>query len=180
MGAPRDRSTLTARFHPGRASAKRCATGTASTIPDVNEHHKQALGERLKRLRTQQGLTQATAANQAKCVTNSWRRWEQGRSAYQPWRVAAIASALGVPIAQLFVDEPVLAEIRVSEATLELVRNEGRAASEAAAARIASQLEPLIFQAATRPKTDSRPQRRRTRAEKLVIPQSKPRKREIA
>ena len=136
----------------------------------MNEDHKQALGARLKQLRSQAGLTQQTVAKTAHVTTQTIRVWEQGRVAYHPWRAPEIAAALGVPIAQLFVDEPVLAEIRLSEATLKRVRDEGRAASEDVAARLAAQLEPLIYQAATRPKQDGRAQRRRTRPEKLVVP----------
>jgi transcriptional regulator with XRE-family HTH domain len=145
----------------------------------VNEAHKAALGARLRRIRTQQGLTQDTVSKACQVHTNTVRVWEQGRVAYHPWRAPQIAAALGVPIAQLFVDEPVLAEIRLSEATLQAVRDQGRGASEAAAGRIAAQLEPLIFQAATRPKPDGRAQRRRTRPEKLNIPKSKPLRRTV-
>jgi hypothetical protein len=88
------------------------------------------------------------------------------------WRGQAIASALGVPTASLFTDAAVLAEIRVSDVTLGQIRREGRGACKAVAERLASLLEPLILQEATRPPVDvspgARPKRRRTRAEVLA------------
>ena len=51
-------------------------------------------------------------------------------------------------MAALFADEFVLAEVRVSDATIEQVRREGRPACREAAERLASRLEPLIWQEA--------------------------------
>jgi hypothetical protein len=66
----------------------------------------------------------------------------------------------------------VLAEVRVSDETIEQVRREGREASKEAAQRLASRLEPLIWQEATRPPVDvsagARPKRRRSREEVLA------------
>jgi hypothetical protein len=55
-----------------------------------------------------------------------------------------------VPVAALFADEVVLAEVRVSEATIEHVRHEGREACKEAAERLALRLERLIWQEAIR------------------------------
>jgi hypothetical protein len=75
-------------------------------------------------------------------------------------------------VASLPTDEVVLAEVRVSDATIEQVRREGRPACREAAERLASRLEPLIWQEATRKPVDispgARPKRRRTRAEVLA------------
>ena len=72
----------------------------------------------------------------------------------------------------MFTDEVVLAEVRVSKETIEQVRREGRDASKEAAERLASRLEPLIWQEATLPPVDvspgARPKRRRTRTEVLA------------
>ena len=56
------------------------------------------------------------------------------------WRGQDVVSALGVPAASLFTDEVVLAEVRVSDATIEQVRREGQQACKEAAARLASRL----------------------------------------
>jgi hypothetical protein len=69
-----------------------------------------------------------------------------------------IASALGVPVAPLFTHEVVRAEVRVSEATIEQVRREGREASRQATERIASRLEPFSV-LGTDGRTDSMPVR---------------------
>lgn len=126
-------------------------------LAGMHEPEKQQLGHRIRRHRIQAGLTMETVAQAATISTQTLRGWERGEHAYQPWRVAGLASALGVPIAQLFVDELVLAEVRVSEETLERVRKTGREQAKAAADRIASQLEPLIWAAATQPPADVRP-----------------------
>jgi hypothetical protein len=65
--------------------------------------------------------------------------------------VGKIAQALNVPVAALFADDFVLAEVRVSDETMEQVRRDGREASKQAAERLASRLESLIWQEATRP-----------------------------
>lgn len=136
------------------------------------QSEKTALGQRLRLLRTQARLTKQQACRSTGVGLTAWTRWEQGTSAYRPWRAPRIAAALGVPVAQLFTDANVLAEIVVSEATLADVRNLGREHSRAAAERIAGQLEPLIYEAATRPAVDTSPgaraKRRRTRAEVLA------------
>jgi hypothetical protein len=75
-------------------------------------------------------------------------------------------------VASLFTDEVALAEVRVSGATIEQVRRDGHKVSRSAAERIASRLEPLIWQEATRPPVDlspgARPRRRRSRIEGLA------------
>ena len=123
----------------------------------MHEHAKHTLGQRLRRLRIQAGLTQNKVAPNAACSIQSLRGWERGDHAFLPWKAPLIASALGVPIAQLFTDELVLAEVRVSDETLERVRKDGRIVAGEAAERIAGQLEPLIWQAATRPPVDVSP-----------------------
>jgi hypothetical protein len=65
-----------------------------------------------------------------------------------------IASALAVPTGALFTDEVVVAEVRLSYETLQQIKREGREASRQAAERLASRLEPLIWQEATRPPVD--------------------------
>jgi hypothetical protein len=72
----------------------------------------------------------------------------------------------------LFTDEVVLAEVRVSDETIKRVRREGREACKEAAERLASRLEPLIWQEATRKPVDisagARPRPRRSREEVLA------------
>jgi hypothetical protein len=83
-----------------------------------------------------------------------------------------MARALQVPVALLLTDELVLAEIRVSDATLERVKREGRPAAQEAAQRIAARMEALLLAEASRPLVDvspgARPKPRRTRVEVLA------------
>lgn len=76
------------------------------------------------------------------------------------------------PLASLLTDELVLAEIRISDETLERVKREGKPAAEEAARRIAQGLEALLLAEAGRPPVDvspgARPKHRRTRAEVLA------------
>ncbi|MGD0713114.1 MAG: hypothetical protein ABSB24_02870 [Gaiellaceae bacterium] len=77
-----------------------------------------------------------------------------------------------MPVASLFRgDDDVLAEVVLSSATLEEIRRDGREAARSAAERLAAQLEPRIYEMATRKPVDARagarPKPRRTRAEKL-------------
>lgn len=75
-------------------------------------------------------------------------------------------------MAALFADGVVVAEIRLSDETIQQVHREGQQACKKAAERIASMLEPLIWQEATRKPVDispgARPKRRRSRVEVLA------------
>jgi hypothetical protein len=86
--------------------------------------------------------------------------------------LAAIAAAIGVPIASLVVDELVLAEIRLSPETLERIRREGRPAAIAAIDRVRENLIALAIAEATRPARDfspgARAKPRQTREQKLA------------
>ena len=55
-------------------------------------------------------------------------------------RGATIAQALNVPVAALFTDEVVLAEVRLSDETLQEIKRQGREASGEAAERLSSRL----------------------------------------
>ena len=127
---------------------------------------------RLRRIRLQQGLTVKAAAKIAGISETSYWCWESGRVTPKLWRAGAIARALGVPVAALFTDELVVAEVVVSAETVAAIRRDGRIASEAAARRIADQLEPLLWASATAPPVDvspgRRPKPRRTRPEVLA------------
>lgn len=128
--------------------------------------------KRLTRLRKQQGLTLEQVAREAKVALPTLSRYNSGRTTPSLAKGLELAQALGLPIAQLFTDDLVLAEVRVSPDTLERVRREGRQAARDAADRIAGGLEPLIWQEATRPPVDMRPgaraKPRRTREEVLA------------
>jgi transcriptional regulator with XRE-family HTH domain len=132
----------------------------------------EALATRIRTLRLQTGISQTTAANTAGVHVTSWRNWESGSKRPRLERGDEIAQALNVPVAALFADEVVLAEVRVSEETIEKVRREGRDASKQAAERLALRLEPLIWLEATRKPVDvsagARPRPRRSRAEVLA------------
>ncbi len=127
---------------------------------------------RLKRERLAAGHTQKTAAQQIGVSTATLQRWELGAHMPRPESAARIAPALGIPVARLFTDELVLAEVRVSAETLDRVKREGAPAAREAAKRIAQGLEALLLAEATRPPVDvspgARPKRRRSRAEVLA------------
>jgi transcriptional regulator with XRE-family HTH domain len=132
----------------------------------------ETLATRIRTLRHGAHVPIATAAKSAGVCDSTWRHWEQGTKRPRLERGAKIAQALNVPVAALFADEFVLAEVRVSDETIEQVRREGRPACKEAAERLASRLEPLIWQQATRKPVDispsARPKRRRSRAEVLA------------
>jgi len=142
--------------------------------------------ERIRQLRIAQGITLDAAARQAGVVGRSWSRWEAGDTKPALERAGAIARALNVPVASLFTDELVVAEIIVSKETIERIRAEGRTAAGDVAARLAAALEPAIWDAATRKPPDTRPgaraKPRRTRAERLteLNARPKPSKRSIS
>lgn len=129
-------------------------------------------GQRIRTIRLGQGLSADKAANAAGCHAQTYRNWEAGRTKPDLTRAGAIARALNVPVAALFTDELVIAEVIVSADTVARIRKEGRTAAADAARRLAAQLEPAIYDAATRKPADTRPgaraRPRRTRAERLA------------
>lgn len=127
--------------------------------------------ERLKALRLSQGIPQTVAANAAGVHISTWRAWERGHKTPRLLRGAAIASALGVPVAALFRDD-VVAEVVLSPTTIEAVRANGREECDRVAQRLAQQLVPAIWEAATKPlravSTPDRAKPRRTRAQVIT------------
>lgn len=143
-----------------------------SRFDPANEREEmRAFGRRLRENRLRAGLTYEQTARAAGTHHSTLLRYELGEGVPRPARLARIASALGVPVAQLVTDELILAEVRVSPETLDRVRSLGRPAAEEVARRIAANLEALLLAEATRPPVDlskgARPKRRRTRAEVL-------------
>lgn len=130
------------------------------------------LARRIRAARLAAGHTIADAARQTGVATLTWSRWELSRHTPRPWTLADAALTLGVPVASLLTDRLILAEVSVSDETLERVRREGAPAARAAAVRIAAQLEALLLAKASAPPVDvspgARPKRRRTRAEVLA------------
>jgi transcriptional regulator with XRE-family HTH domain len=114
-------------------------------------------GQRLRRRRLESGLTTKAVADLAHISKACYEVYEVGSQSCPSIRLAAIASAMGVPIASLHVDELVLAEIRLSPETLERIRREGRPAAEAAIARVSDNLVALALAEATRPPVDLSP-----------------------
>jgi transcriptional regulator with XRE-family HTH domain len=116
-------------------------------------------------------VTLETVARNAGVSVTSWRNWEAGRKAPRLVRGQAIASALGVPMAALFRSN-VVAEVVVSDETVQRIRSEGRGACADVAKRLAAQLEPAIYEAATRKPADLRAgvraKPRRSRAQVLA------------
>lgn len=129
-------------------------------------------GKRIRKLRLAQGLSVAKTAPVIGVSGQTLNRWEAGRTKPDLTRAGAIARALNVPVAALFTDELVIAEVVVSADTVARIRKEGRTAAAEAASRLAAQLEPAIYAAATRKPADTRPgaraKPRRTRAETLA------------
>jgi transcriptional regulator with XRE-family HTH domain len=136
--------------------------------------------ERLRALRIAQGITLVAASRQAGVASRSWSRWEAGSTTPKLWRCGAIARALNVPVAALFTDELVVAEIVVSAETVARIRKEGRSAAAETAQRLAQQLEPAIYDAATRKPVDTRAgaraKPRKTRAERLAELKARPKR----
>ncbi len=130
---------------------------------------RREIGQRIRTLRIHHGLTQKVASANASCTMQTWGRWEHGIRAPVFWRAPLIARGIGVPVAQLFTDELVLADVTVSKETLARVRKEGQPAADEVAARLAAALSALLVAAAERPRVTapkgSRPKKRRTRAE---------------
>lgn len=128
--------------------------------------------ERLRTLRLSNGITVQDASRNAKVSATSWNKWERGDVTPKLWRGHDIASALNVPVIALFTDELAIADVVLGSVTLADIRTNGRPACEAAAQRLAAQLEPAIWQAATRPAVSTRPgaraKPRRTRVEQLA------------
>ena len=133
--------------------------------------HENTLGIRIRTLRLTNGLTVDTAARSAGVSRTAWINWERGARVPALSRGAAIARALGEPVGALFASEPVF-EVALTRETVESVRRDGREAARVVAERIASQLEPAIYAAATRKPVDisggARPKPRRTRAQVLA------------
>ena len=129
-------------------------------------------GERIRKLRLTQGISVVKTAAVVGCHAETLRNWEAGRTKPDLTRAGAIARALNVPVAALFTDELVVAEIVVSAETVARIRKDGREACGDVARRLAEQLEPAIWQVVTRPAADTRPgaraKPRRTRAERLA------------
>jgi len=105
-----------------------------------------------------------------------WQVWEVGSRPYSARKLPDLASALGIPIASLLTDELVLAEVRISDETLERVKCEGRPAADEVAARIAQNLAALLLAQATAPARDfspgARARPRRSREEVLAARES--------
>jgi transcriptional regulator with XRE-family HTH domain len=127
---------------------------------------------RLRRLRLSQGITLVGAATATGVSKVTLTRWEAGSTKPDLTRAGAIARALNVPVAALFTDELVVAEIVVSAETVARIRKEGRPAAAETAQRLAKQLEAAIYDAATRKPIDTRAgaraKPRKTRAERLA------------
>lgn len=75
-------------------------------MPGTVEVHSSAkrFGANLKRLRVARGISQATLAAELDVSAPSVSGWEKGRARPKPDRMTALASLLGVPVAQLLVD----------------------------------------------------------------------------
>lgn len=135
-------------------------------------HEARTLGDRIRKARLTAGLTRAQVVQHCSFSEPTFVTYELGSQMPRSARVGEIAHSIGCPVAALFTDEVVLAELRVSPETLERVRSEGQSAAEDVAERMASSLVPLLLAEATRPPVDvrphARPKRRRSRAEMLA------------
>ena len=82
------------------------ATRQDQQIREAKER-RQAIGRRVAACRNGLGLTQEVVAERAKLTEATVRAVETGRRAPSIDSIAAIASALGVPVATLFADDVV-------------------------------------------------------------------------
>lgn len=150
-------------------------SGTPASLDPMSHPDQRAtFAAHLRRLRQASGLSIDTAAGHTGVTLTTWRRWEQGASTPRLYRGGAIARALGVPVAALFVDEVAgyraVSDVVLSPDGVERVKREGLPAAEALAALVAAQLPALILEAVRprRPSRDGRSKPRRTRAEVLA------------
>ncbi len=139
---------------------------------DDDTEQRQRFAAKLRQARLTAGLTAQQVATATPLHAQTLRNYERGQAIPRPWRLNRLAQAIGVPVASLLNPELVLAEVRISDATLERVKREGRPAAEEAGARIAAYLTERLLQEAARVPVDvspgARPKRRRTREEVLA------------
>lgn len=87
-------------FHPVEGASGPVASG-GDTSPDIAD---ETVGERLARLRKQKLLTQGELASRLGVTVTSVCYWEQDRSRPKAARLEALATLLGVPVAELTAD----------------------------------------------------------------------------
>lgn len=135
---------------------------------------------RLRTLRLAAGLTVAVAARNARVSVTTWNKWERGQATPKLSRGHDIASALAVPVIALFTDQVAIADVVLMPETVARIRKEGRSAAAETAQRLAQQLEPAIYDAATRKPVDTRAgaraKPRKTRAERLAELNARPKR----
>lgn len=138
-----------------------------------NPEADKALGQRIRQQRLAQGLTRAQAAPLAGVNPSTLEQWESGLARPGLVRLGNIVRGWAVPACSFSCgeDQVPVADVVLSQESVDRVRREGRPAAAELAQLLAAQLEPLIYQAATRIVDTShgaRPKRRRTRAEVLA------------
>ncbi len=107
------------------------------------------LGERLRELRIQAGITQVDAARHAGVSTHTWHRYETGDRNPQAHRIPALANALDIPLAALF-RRDIVAEIALTEDTRALLAaGDQQAATDLATALAARIIATTQVQHAT-------------------------------
>jgi len=109
------------------------------------------LGQRMRRARLHAGVSRETVAEAIGRSPRTYRGYELGSARCPSSRLPLIAAAIGCPVAQLFTDELVLAEVRASAETLERARAGGAPVAEEVGARIASGIAALLLAEASRP-----------------------------
>lgn len=90
----------------GKLSGNRGSVPTDDHLSERVERHRREVGERLRRLRTEAGLSQVALAERAGLDHRTISRCENGHRAISIDVVARLAYALGVPPWRLLRDDP--------------------------------------------------------------------------
>ncbi len=132
----------------------------------------EAFGQRLRALRHEAGISQATAAQAARVAPNTWWRYEQGVRIPPATAAGNIAAALGVGAGHIYAPslELFIGELVLSPATLQELRTGGPEVTRNVALRLALALEPRLHAMAHPPLNEGtsrskRSRRKRSRAE---------------
>ena len=83
------------------------------------DHHRKAVGDRLRDLRKANGLSQEHAARKVGVGVKTWNNWENGRTALRDTNARRIADAFGVSIATIIGSTPIEGDLTERLANLE-------------------------------------------------------------
>lgn len=88
---------------------------------DVEKVFDERVGQNIKRLRLQVGMSQTGLAKGANVTLQQMQKYERGLNRVAASRLAGIAKTLGVPTSALLDEETVSSETTVNEASVRLM-----------------------------------------------------------